>query len=93
VPRIAEDRQGARRALRAGRTQRTAIFYNQVTENEDAYRLLAPIVSTAFAAVLFAVAFLASGQSSTFRMTNGRALMGEIANRLPTGYSRGGCSS
>ena len=43
--------------------------HTQVTEIEDAYRLLAPIVGTGFAAVLFAVTLLASGQSSTFTGT------------------------
>ncbi|MET3247289.1 manganese transport protein [Burkholderia sp. OAS925] len=43
-----------------------ATGHNQVTEIEDAYKLLAPIVGTGFAAVLFAVTLLASGQSSTF---------------------------
>ncbi len=43
--------------------------HTQVTEIEDAYRLLAPIVGTGFAAVLFAITLLASGQSSTFTGT------------------------
>jgi manganese transport protein len=46
-----------------------ATGHNQVTEIEDAYRLLAPIVGTGFAAVLFAITLLASGQSSTFTGT------------------------
>ncbi|WP_118180339.1 Nramp family divalent metal transporter [Paraburkholderia phosphatilytica] len=46
-----------------------ATGHNQVTEIEDAYRLLAPIVGTGAAAVLFAVTLLASGQSSTFTGT------------------------
>jgi manganese transport protein len=46
-----------------------ATGHNQVTEIEDAYKLLAPIVGTGFAAVLFAVTLLASGQSSTFTGT------------------------
>ncbi|CAG9235756.1 Divalent metal cation transporter MntH [Paraburkholderia sabiae] len=43
--------------------------HTEVTEIEDAYRLLAPIVGTGFAAVLFAITLLASGQSSTFTGT------------------------
>ncbi|WP_109484010.1 Nramp family divalent metal transporter [Paraburkholderia sp. C35] len=43
--------------------------HTAVTEIEDAYRLLAPIVGTGFAAVLFAITLLASGQSSTFTGT------------------------
>jgi len=46
-----------------------ATGHNQVTEIEDAYKLLAPIVGTGFAAVLFAITLLASGQSSTFTGT------------------------
>ena len=46
-----------------------ATGHTQVTEIEDAYQLLAPIVGTGFAAVLFAIALLASGQSSTFTGT------------------------
>ncbi|HXZ09988.1 MAG TPA: Nramp family divalent metal transporter [Paraburkholderia sp.] len=46
-----------------------ATGHNQVTEIEDAYRLLAPIVGSGLAAVLFAVTLLASGQSSTFTGT------------------------
>jgi manganese transport protein len=43
--------------------------HNQVTDIEDAYRLLAPVVGTGLAAVLFAITLLASGQSSTFTGT------------------------
>lgn len=50
-----------------------AAFYasghHGVTEIQDAYRLLAPIVGTGFAATLFAITLLASGQSSTFTGT------------------------
>jgi manganese transport protein len=46
-----------------------ATGHNQVTEIEDAYKLLAPIVGTSLAAILFAVTLLASGQSSTFTGT------------------------
>ncbi|MDR5739686.1 Nramp family divalent metal transporter [Caballeronia sp. LZ016] len=43
--------------------------HTQVTEIEDAYKLLAPIVGTGLAAILFAVTLFASGQSSTFTGT------------------------
>ena len=46
-----------------------ATGHNQVTDIEDAYRLLAPVVGTGLAAVLFAITLLASGQSSTFTGT------------------------
>jgi manganese transport protein len=46
-----------------------ATGHNQVTEIEDAYRLLTPVVGTGLAAILFAVTLLASGQSSTFTGT------------------------
>jgi manganese transport protein len=46
-----------------------ATGHNQVTEIEDAYKLLAPIVGSGLAAVLFAITLLASGQSSTFTGT------------------------
>jgi len=41
----------------------------EVASIEDAYRLLEPIVGTAAAAILFGVALLAAGQSSTFTGT------------------------
>lgn len=41
----------------------------QVAEIEDAYRLLAPLLGTGLASVLFGIALLASGQSSTFTGT------------------------
>lgn len=41
----------------------------QVAEIEDAYRLLAPLLGTELASVLFGIALLASGQSSTFTGT------------------------
>jgi manganese transport protein len=41
----------------------------QVAEIEDAYRLLAPLLGTGAASVLFGVALLVSGQSSTFTGT------------------------
>ncbi len=40
-----------------------------VTDIDQAYRLLEPITGTAFAAILFGVALLVSGQSSTFTGT------------------------
>ncbi|HVT53811.1 MAG TPA: Nramp family divalent metal transporter, partial [Dongiaceae bacterium] len=40
-----------------------------VTEIDDAYRLLAPITGSGLAAVLFGIALLVSGQSSTFTGT------------------------
>lgn len=50
-----------------------AAFYktghHDVAEIDDAYRLLEPIVGTSLAAILFGVALLASGQSSTFTGT------------------------
>jgi manganese transport protein len=41
----------------------------QVTDIDEAYRLLEPIAGTAFAAILFGLALLVSGQSSTFTGT------------------------
>lgn len=41
----------------------------EVTELKDAHRLLAPILGTALAPILFAVALVASGQSSTITGT------------------------
>ena len=41
----------------------------QVTDIEEAYHLIAPVVGSAFAATLFGIALLASGQSSTFTGT------------------------
>ena len=41
----------------------------QVTDIDQAYRLLEPITGTAFAAILFGIALLVSGQSSTFTGT------------------------
>ena len=43
--------------------------HKEVTDIADAYRLLEPIVGSALAATLFAVALLAAGQSSTFTGT------------------------
>lgn len=43
--------------------------YQQVADIEDAYRLLAPLLGTGLASILFGVALLASGQSSTFTGT------------------------
>ena len=49
-----------------------AVFFKQgiiVTQIEQAQELLSPLLGTAFASVLFAVALLASGQSSTLTGT------------------------
>lgn len=43
--------------------------HTAVTEIDDAYRLLEPIVGTGLASLLFGIALLASGQSSTFTGT------------------------
>lgn len=43
--------------------------HTQVADIEDAYHLLDPVVGTAFAGILFALALLAAGQSSTFTGT------------------------
>ena len=43
--------------------------HKEVTDIADAYRLIEPVVGSAMAASLFAVALLASGQSSTFTGT------------------------
>jgi manganese transport protein len=43
--------------------------HTSVTEIDDAYRLLEPIVGGAFASIAFGIALLASGQSSTFTGT------------------------
>jgi manganese transport protein len=43
--------------------------HHGVADIEDAYQLLEPIVGTALAGILFGVALLASGQSSTFTGT------------------------
>lgn len=46
-----------------------ATGHQQVTEIQDAYHLLNPLVGSSLAAILFGVALLASGQSSTFTGT------------------------
>ncbi|MGS0754558.1 Nramp family divalent metal transporter [Roseateles sp. GG27B] len=43
--------------------------HSEVTEIQDAYRLLEPLVGGVFASVLFGVALFAAGQSSTFTGT------------------------
>jgi len=55
--------------------------HTQVAELEDAHRLLAPLLGTAGAATLFAVALLAAGQSATLTGT----LSGQI---VMTGFLR-----
>ncbi len=56
-----------------------------VTEIQDAYRLLEPLVGTGLAAILFGVALLASGQSSTFTGTiAGQVIMdGFLQMKIP----------
>lgn len=46
-----------------------ATGHTEVTEIQDAYHLLDPIVGSTFASVLFGIALLAAGQSSTFAGT------------------------
>ena len=43
--------------------------HREVTSIDDAYHLIEPLVGSAFAAALFGIALLASGQSSTFTGT------------------------
>ncbi|MEM5328694.1 Nramp family divalent metal transporter [Paraburkholderia sp. JHI2823] len=59
--------------------------HTEVTDIEEAYRLLAPIVGTGAAAVLFAITLLASGQSSTFTGTvAGQVIMeGFLQMKIP----------
>ena len=56
-----------------------------VVEIQDAYRLLDPLVGGAFASILFGIALLASGQSSTFTGTiAGQVIMeGYLNLRIP----------
>jgi manganese transport protein len=56
-----------------------------VTEIQDAYHLLDPVVGSTFASLLFGVALLASGQSSTFTGTiAGQVLMeGFLELKIP----------
>lgn len=46
-----------------------ATGHQEVTEIQDAYHLLDPVVGTTLASLLFGIALLASGQSSTFTGT------------------------
>lgn len=57
----------------------------EVAEIQDAYQLLTPLLGSAFASVLFAVALLASGQNSTITATlAGQIVMeGFLDIRLP----------
>lgn len=59
--------------------------HNEVVEIQDAYRMLDPLVGGAFASVLFGIALLASGQSSTFTGTiAGQVIMeGYLNLRIP----------
>jgi manganese transport protein len=54
-------------ALAAGAFHATG--HGEVTEIQDAYRLLDPLVGGALASILFGVALLAAGQSATFTGT------------------------
>jgi len=62
-----------------------ATGHRDVTEIQDAYRLLDPLVGSALASVLFGIALLAAGQSSTFTGTiAGQILMeGFLEMRIP----------
>ena len=59
--------------------------YREVADIADAHKLLEPVVGTALAASLFAIALLASGQSSTFTGTiAGQIIMdGFLDLRIP----------
>jgi manganese transport protein len=59
--------------------------HHDVTDIEQAFRLLAPIVGTSAAAVLFGITLLASGQSSTFTGTvAGQVIMeGFLQMKIP----------
>lgn len=48
--------------------------HSEIAEIEDAYRMLAPLLGTGMASILFAVALLASGQNST--------LLGTLAGQI-----------
>jgi manganese transport protein len=66
-----------------------AAFYEpgntRVLDIDDAYRLLAPVAGTALAGILFGLALLASGQSSTFTGTiAGQVIMeGFLKMKIP----------
>ena len=59
--------------------------HSDVVEIQDAYRMLDPLVGGVFASVLFGIALLASGQSSTFTGTiAGQVIMeGYLNLRIP----------
>ena len=59
--------------------------HTEVVEIQDAYHLLDPLVGGAFASILFGIALLASGQSSTFTGTiAGQVIMeGYLNLRIP----------
>lgn len=59
--------------------------YQQVGQIEDAYKLLSPLLGASLASTLFALALLASGQSSTLSATlAGQIVMeGFLHDRLP----------
>lgn len=59
--------------------------YNGVTEIDDAYHLLSPLLGTSLATLLFGIGLLASGQSSTFTGTiAGQVILDGFLNiRIP----------
>ena len=63
--------------------------HGDVTEIEDAYKLLTPLVGTGLASFMFAIALLASGQSSTFTGTvAGQVVMEGFLNLKIPCYQR-----
>jgi manganese transport protein len=63
--------------------------YQHVADIQDAHELLAPIVGTGVASVLFAIALLAAGQSSTFTGTiAGQIIMEGFLNMKIPCYQR-----
>jgi manganese transport protein len=64
--------------------------YREITGIEDAYKLMAPILGTAAAALVFALALLASGQSSTLTgtMAGQIVLEGFLDLRVPCWQQR-----
>jgi manganese transport protein len=71
----------------------SAVFHQQgyqnITEIQDAHRLLTPLLGTSLASFLFAVALLASGQSSTVTATlAGQIVMEGYLNIKLSGWLR-----
>jgi len=63
--------------------------YRHIADIQDAHELLAPIVGTSVASVLFAIALLAAGQSSTFTGTiAGQIIMEGFLNLKIPCYQR-----